>query len=212
MRFSIWTTCTEVGELAKQCGGTVLNFDGWKTYNPIKMAHDFAFGFGKTLNKASFVFTLRLGMLDTFSVSANTSFPFSILHLDGYSSKDKSDDTPRLLSWLDKFILAFDQIPNTKWKTMLALVMGPIQMTSTLNSEPNGYAIRIPQQSFQSQSIDSSSCFLSTRRLRIGIRRDALDRLSQFRDFYKGSYAMMSLDRLIPEIAYKLGYASKYGS
>ena len=139
-----------------------------------------------------------------------------ILNVDGHTYSHNQNPQITLLEWIDTFIKAYDQIPAAKASTFTVVALGPFMSTDMSQASEmlnlDGYHIHRPLQSWQSPNSSPSSFFTVSHRLQGVTRRDNLHLLAEFSHFHQGAYCCMPLDRLIPDIAYKLGCSQKYGS
>ena len=139
------------------------------------------------------------------------------VHVDGQLPLyDQANVTS--LEWVDAFIKAFDETQNAKMSTLTIFVGGPIDkkdLSPVTGGEAvmqGGYSFLQPFQSAESSISHSDTMFIVSRRLQGVVRRDAFARLRDFALFHQGAYSTMPLDRLLPDVAYKIGCAKKYGS
>ena len=139
------------------------------------------------------------------------------VHVDGQLPLyDQANMTS--LEWVDAFVKAFDQTHNAKTSTLTLFVGGPFDkkdLSPVSGGEAfmqGGYSFLQPIQSAESSVSDSSATFIVLRRLQGVVRRDAFARLRDFAFFHQGSYSTIPLDRLLADVAYKIGCAKKYGA
>lgn len=133
----------------------------------------------------------------------------------------------RLLEWLDALVRELNQVPGFRETVLLTLVLGsgavppsslalPPQEPSRL--VPRGCApLSRPRQSYefagaQPVSVDVERPALVVHRLAGVIRRDRVAALDPAEVARHGGGGAILAERMLPELAYKLGRAPKYGA
>lgn len=150
-----------------------------------------------------------------------------MLHLDGGGTATaepaaQAADARARLEWLDALVRRLNEQPGARNGLLLTLVLGS-GGRELASAQPllrpgggGGDSLR-PRQSFQlcrdePVRVEERAPLLTAQRLPAVVRVDACRRLTLTGCFRQGGAGAILAERLLPELAYKLGRAPKYGA
>eukprot|EP00884_Botryococcus_braunii_P022256 jgi/Botrbrau1/8714/Bobra.0311s0025.1 len=152
-------------------------------------------------------------------------------------SEAYSEAASALLGWLDDLVKCINRSPKVRQGLLLVLLLGPAPGCQIRLPAPGGtvlaplprqgtlpdldlgpvFPVVRPKQSWQylgedAVHVEQYNGVLRIERLPGVIRKDHVELVSVREARERGSAGCILADRLLPELAYKMGRASKYGS
>lgn len=138
----------------------------------------------------------------------------------GQSPAEFADACARV-EWLDAVVRHLNAQPGVRESLLLTVVLGsggePLASAKPLLQPGGGAGSLRPRQSFelcrdQPVQVDLRAPLLTVQRLPAVVRIDACGHLSLAGCCRQGGAGAILAQRLLPELAYKLGRAPKYGA